>query len=90
MLTFVSYDGRFPNLCSGTLVLALNGAPIKFLPGCLASGGSVLFDVNWSGHIEKGPWCIHQWPENFPEEWKLEAVRLVNENIEWGCCGGCI
>jgi phosphoribosylaminoimidazole-succinocarboxamide synthase len=28
--------------------------------------------------------------EEFPEELKQEATDVVNENIEHGCCGGCV
>jgi hypothetical protein len=86
-LEFVSYDGRYPNLCSGTLVLSLNGKDVTFPEYCLTSGGS----TDWrEDEIEEGPWRIDSWPKGFPEELKARAVELVNDHIEWGCCGGCI
>lgn len=87
MLEFVSYDGSYPNLCSGTLVLSLDGKKITFPAYCLTSGGS----TDWKeGEIEEGPWRINSWPEGFPENLKAKAVELVNDHIKWGCCGGCI
>lgn len=84
---FVSYDGEYPNLCSGTLTLNVDGIDIKFPDYCLSSGGHVLSD--YSG-TEKGEWSISTFPENFPVELKDEATNVVNENITFGCCGGCI
>ena len=89
-LEFVSYDGDYPNLCSGELVMRLNGEPIKFPEYCLVSGGSVWFDDDWMDHVEQGEWRISNYPENFPEYLKPKATELVNENIRQGCCGGCV
>lgn len=89
-LTFVSYDGDFPNLCSGTLVLAIDGKEIEFPGYCLSSGGSVSFTEDWDEIVASGEWSITEFPEGFPEELKAEAVQLVNDNIPSGCCGGCV
>lgn len=89
-LTFVSYDGSYPNLCSGTLVLAIDGKDITFPSYCLSSGGSVSFTEDWDEEVDDGPWSISEWPKDFPEELKAEAVELVNDNVPWGCCGGCV
>lgn len=89
-LKFVSYDGKYPNLCSGKLILSLDGNRIEFPDYCLHSGGSVWFDNNWNEHVTQGEWSISTYPENFPNELKEEATDLVNENIPYGCCGGCV
>jgi len=84
---FVSYDGTYPNLCSGDLVISVDGVECN-LGTCLSSGGG--FDDDWCA--TSGPWSIsdyYEWPENFTEEMKTEVVRLANENIPQGCCGGC-
>ena len=56
---FVSYDGKYPNLCTGTLVLNIDGTDYSFgfttVPGMSKcdfpmfwhSGGSVSFDNDW-------------------------------------------
>jgi len=85
-LTFVSYDGDYPNLCSGTLILAIDGNPVVFPRDCLRSGGS----VRLIGYVKKGSWNVSNWPEGFPEELKERAIDLVNKNVKPGCCGGCI
>ena len=89
-LTFVSYNGAYPNLCSGQLVLAIDGVPVTFPSYCLSSGGCVSFDDDLNENISEGEWDISNYPKDFPEELKREAVALVNENIEHGCCGGCV
>lgn len=47
MVEFVSYDGAYPNLCSGQLVLKINGQVREFSRHCLQSGGTVWFDNDW-------------------------------------------
>jgi hypothetical protein len=89
-LTFVSYDGDYPNLCSGNLIMAINGVNIHFPEFCLSSGGSVSFTEDWDEIIESGEWTISNFPKNFPDELKTEANKIVNENIPQGCCGGCV
>lgn len=54
MVEFVSYDGRFPNLCSGTLVLKIDGVERTMPQYCMSSGGSVWFDNDWGEHVESG------------------------------------
>lgn len=86
----IRYDGRFPNLCRGNLVVVIDGKVWEFPPYCLCSGGSVWFDKDWTDHVEDGPWSIDEWPEGFPEEDKEAVVERINEEIPWGCCGGCV
>ena len=89
-LTFVSYDGEYPNLCRGILILNLNGVDIKFPKCCLNSGGSVSFNKNYSEEVTNGPWSFDMWPKGFPKNLKNKAVKLVNKNVLMGCCGGCV
>lgn len=84
---FVSYDGAYPNLCSGNLVLNIDGNDITFPKYCLSSGGSVRFDSNWDEH---GEWSVYEWPDEVPPELHDECLAVINDNISWGCCGGCI
>jgi len=93
-IEFVSYDGEWPSLCMGRLILKVNGEEIDFGKYCLGSGGSVTRFTDEDGmtdfNVSKGKWYIDTWPENFPEELKQEANECVNNNIKQGCCGGCI
>lgn len=87
MIEFVSYDGKWPNLCSGELVLRIDGKERR-LHRVLKSGGMCGFTEHWDGYVEQGPWSV-----NLPEDllgYKEEIERVVNKNVEWGCCGGCL
>lgn len=86
----VSYDGAFPNLCSGTLVVTIDDTEWVFPDYCMSSGGSVSFSKDWEEHVSSGPWEISKWPENFPENLKSSVLEAVNEQVTYGCCGGCV
>lgn len=77
MVEFVSYDGAYPNLCSGQLVLKINGQAREFPRYC-----------DWNAHIENGRWSIDL-PEDL-EPLRKEIEECINENIPYGCCGGCV
>lgn len=90
---FISYTGKYPCLCSGILTLEINGKKVRFGYGALndpfwASGGG--FNSN-HGDNYQGEWKIYV--DEIPEEYRKYATeidKVFNENVEWGCCGGCI
>jgi hypothetical protein len=84
---FVSYDGMYPNLCSGTLVVRVGNKRFSFDDHALRSGGGL--DANYDPII--GDWDIDddKWPEGLSKTLKADIVKLVNETISHGCCGGC-
>lgn len=87
-IEFVSYDGKYPNLCSGTLVLRIDGEITIFPEYCMSSGGCVWFDDNWAEHIDHGDWWVE-----VPMKYRhlQEAInKVVNNNVSPGCCGGCL
>lgn len=88
----IKYDGEYPNLCSGRLEVWINDTYYDFGEHCLISGGCILSDDDWDMWAEKGPWRINEdgFPENFPEEYKEKLLEVINEELQWGCCGGCI
>lgn len=88
MVEFVSYNGKFPNLCCGKLVIKVNGEEVT-LENYLYSGGQCWFDSNWNAHVEKGEWGISKLPDDL-EQYRDEILKVVNENVKHGCCGGCI
>lgn len=45
MIKFISYDGKYPNFCSGTLILEVDGKK-RALSHALCSGGSAGVDEN--------------------------------------------
>lgn len=86
----IDYNGAWPNLCSGDLVVTIDDVIWKFPSGCLISGGSVTFDENWSEIVTDGDWIIDAWPDNFPQKLRGAVLIAVNEQIPHGCCGGCV
>lgn len=85
MVEFISYDGKFPCLCSGTLVLRIDGEEVVFPKYSLVSGGRC---VSMDGDVEKGPWTVLNIPDKF-QYLQKEITECVNANVRHGCCGGC-
>lgn len=54
----------------------------------------VWFDDHWNEHVEEGPWTDVSGPllKKNPEllEHKTELLKMINENVPHGCCGGCV
>lgn len=89
-IEFVSYDGKYPNLCSGTLTLCVDGN-LWSESMCLFPGGECLWDSAAEEEIvDQGPWESLTLEKHFSDEEVREILRLVNEHVEWGCCGGCM
>lgn len=87
VVEFVDYTGEFPNLCRGTLIINVNGKRFE-LSRILRPGGSVWVD-NGDERVEDGPWKLYSLPDEL-KHLHDEIESLVNENVMWGCCGGCI
>lgn len=87
MVKFISYNGEYPILCRGTLVLEVDGKK-RELSDVLCSGGSIEFDENDKLVVETGPWSVDL-PEDL-EPYRKEIEQLVNDNVPYGCCGGCL
>lgn len=85
----VEYDGGYPNLCRGKLIVVVDGKEWRFPEYCMNSGGSVTFDEDWNESISEGPWAISEWPENFPEDLKGAVEEAINLEVDYGCCGCC-
>ncbi len=87
-IQFASYDGEYPTLCMGTLVIVVNGCVYR-LKDVLSSGGSCGYYESCG--TTKGKWTLFE--DRLPDELKQYAdkiAKIVNENVEWGCCGGCM
>lgn len=90
---FISYTGKYPNFCRGILTLEIDNKEVKFGSGLSTmsfwcSGGGLL--PNYEGTY-KGEWIINvdQIPPIY-RKYAREIDEVFNENVEWGCCGGCI
>lgn len=96
-IKFVSYDGRYPNLCSGKLTLKIDDKEMTFgyhgdYPSFWCSGGHVWADKDWNFTVESGPWefsAIGDLPD-FLKGHEQELINIFNDNVDWGCCGGCV
>ena len=85
MIEFVSYDGRWPSLCLGTLELKIDGEKLLLFNSLISGGG-----IN-DEYIENGLWLID--PDAVSPQYHhllAEIADIVNENVPQGCCGGCI
>jgi hypothetical protein len=86
---FVSYDGRYPSLCSGTLKLKIFGKDAELTSTCFVSGGHIERDKD-GFFVCQGDWEVDE--AELPDELKPlrnQIERCMNDNIEHGCCGGC-
>jgi hypothetical protein len=86
----IEYDGTYPTLCAGKLVVTVDGKRYEFPQYPLDSGGRCGFDENGEEYVKKGPWKVAKWPSNMPEEIRSEVLKAINREIPHGCCGGCI
>ena len=86
----ISYDGKYPNLCHGRLFVTIDGKVWEFPDEAMRSGGSAGVTRDFDDYCTQGPWEILLWPDGFPEDLKSETIKMVNDKVPWGCCGGCI
>ena len=90
-IEFISYDGKYPCLCFGTLVIKVNDKPYT-LTHAMISGGRIVggASTDWDMWTEEGEWSLDL--EEYPElkQYKDEITEVVNDNVRYGCCGGCI
>lgn len=95
-IEFVSYTGKWPCLCLGVLTLRIDGKEYTFgyEDGCdyskfWASGGCCGIVDGESEVIEGRWWCSDNLP-TFLKDYEEEIMDLFNENVDYGCCGGCL
>lgn len=85
---FVRYTGKWPNLCGGILTIRVDGKDVDF-EYVMCSGGNCGFTDGYKeSFVNKGEWSV-----SLPDEYKdiqTEVEALVNCNVSWGCCGGCL
>lgn len=99
---FISYTGRWPNLCNGKLTLDINGVIVIFgnkckykdvdYPKFWQSSGNAHFNIYTGGSdICTGEWIIdaNLLPEQY-QQYAREIDEVFNSNVENGCCGGCL
>lgn len=93
---FISYTGDYPSLCIGILTLKINNKIYKFggekYQRFWESGGDCGFqNDDLDEYVIQDKWRINI--DYLPEELKsyaIEIAEVFNENVDYGCCGGCI
>lgn len=116
-IEFISYDGKYPTLCSGMLILRVQGRLYALCSwpeymnkqyqrnrNCILSDPNItkVYNVgflsggstDWTAEfyeekITHGEWEIDGLPPSL-EIFHKQIVDLLNENVEQGCCGGCL
>lgn len=89
---FVTYTGKYPNLCRGSLVLKIDGELVLFGSGDHAepifwtTGGYL--DAEYEAHTGEWEIIVDLLPEEY-RKYSAEIDRVFNDNVPWGCCGGC-
>lgn len=86
MVRFVAYDGEYPCLCFGILKIEVDGKLCELEDALVSNGVCGVADDD--AYCTTAPWSV-----DLPEQLKpyeKEITALVNENVAWGCCGGCI
>lgn len=55
------------------------------------NSGCVLADENWNFDVYQGEWeiDINEIPEQL-RKYAIEIDKVFNNNVPFGCCGGCI
>ena len=85
----INYDGKWPSLCSGKLVVVIDGREWVFPDSPLESGGRAGVTKDYDDYCYKGLWKMREWPEHFPEILKEKVLEEINKTVPLGCCGGC-
>lgn len=81
---FISYTGKYPNLCGGILTLEIDGRTIRF--GNRYVDSTVDYPKFW----ESGGSCsFNEIPDCF-KKYAEEIDEIFNANVPYGCCGGCL
>lgn len=110
IVQFISYSGKYPNLCRGVLTLKIEGEIVKFghdftnykyetgefidnnYDEFWTSGGSCFFLGDYEDEVvNTDEWVIDA--EKIPEKYRKYAPiidKVFNDNVEYGCCGGCL
>ena len=49
------------------------------------------FDEHWNANVDEGSWVIdvNELPEKY-RKYAMEINEVFNDNVPWGCCGGCL
>lgn len=101
-IKFVSYNGAYPCLCHGDLVVEVTGTIVGegwtaqvthervTVPVILQSAGSWWFDEETGEvRIKRCPWAGIQRLPSWLQPYEENILTDLNKKVEHGCCGGC-
>lgn len=99
MVKFISYTGKWPSLCMGTLTIEVDGKEYVFNkhdrnwdgPPSFWESGGCIYIADEEYCTSTGDWVFDR--KELPEElqpYADEIFELFQDNVENGCCGGCI
>jgi hypothetical protein len=83
----VTYDGEYPNACTGTLTIIVDGETIYSKEHCCSSTGSCGFDDSFNEFVTDGRL---DWDDE--GKFSREIVEAVYQELDkiHVCCGGCL
>lgn len=93
----VLYNGKYPNTCSGDLIIKIDEKIVYKARHQTTSTGSCYFTNNYSDeHVESGEllWSNdHEW-QDIPDDKNLRELITYRVNKKLSefdvCCGGCL
>ena len=77
----IEYDGKWPSLCMGQLIVILNGERLIFPGCCIRPDDDAPVGQRWE---------ITKWPTGFPPIYQLYVTQALNEFLPPERCGGCL
>jgi len=84
----VTYDGKFPNACAGTLTITVDGEEVYSQKYECRSTGGVSFTKDWEEIITHGELVWD--PEEFKPSPEIQAAVADVLSGVTVCCGGCV
>ena len=93
-LLVLEVNGKQMSFGSDVLIISEKHDTVNY-PRFWKSGGGVSFDEDWNDFVWQGEW---EWDyttneARLPKEIidnKDAIMRVFNDNVPYGCCGGCV
>lgn len=98
-IKFIDYSGEYPNLCGGVLILEIDGVLYSFgedpenrkdpeheFDRFWRSGGNI--DCEYD--VVEDEWELSDDLPQFLQGHEEEIMVVMNKNVPYGCCGGCL
>lgn len=85
----VTYDGKYPNACTGTLTISVNNNIVYSKQDAVYSTGSCGYDKSLNDYTAKGGSLL--WNVGDAEKFNPNIRAAVQHKLNQikACCGGC-